>query len=186
MKAFIIHGTFGHPNENWFPWLKQELEKIGFEVFVPAFPTPEGQSLGAWKKVFEEFLPQVDGETIFVGHSLDPAFIINVLERVERPVKACFFVSGFVGSLGNQEFDELNDSIANRGFDWEKVKKNCARFFVFHSDNDPYVSMEKASELAGRLGVEPVVVGEAGHFNEKAGYKEFPLLLKKIREFAGI
>jgi len=183
MKAFIIHGTFGHPQENWFPWLKEELEKLGFEVFVPAFPTPEGQSLESWMRAFEEFLPKVDWETIFVAHSIGPAFVLSVLERLEKPVKACFFVSGFVGSLGKREFDEFNDDIAKREFDWSKIRKNCGRFFLFHSDNDPYVPVEKARNLGRLLGARPIIVKGAGHFNEKAGYKEFPLLLEKIREF---
>lgn len=186
MKAFIIHGSYGHPRENWFPWLKAELEKQGFEVFAPTFPTPEGQSLEAWMKVFEAFLPKVDCETVFVGHSLGPAFVLNVLERLDTPVKACFFVSGFVGTLNNPEFDELNNSFVNREFDWKKIKKNGGKFFMFHSDNDPYVPMEKALELSEKLGIEPIVVKDAGHFNEKAGYVEFPLLLEKIKEFAGI
>lgn len=53
--AFIIHGVGGHPEENWFPWLKKELEKIGYRVFVPKFPTPEGQTLTNWLKTFEPY-----------------------------------------------------------------------------------------------------------------------------------
>ena len=34
-KVFLIHGSHGSPEENWFPWLKQELEKAGLEVIVP-------------------------------------------------------------------------------------------------------------------------------------------------------
>ena len=24
----IVHGTFGHPGENWFPWLAEEIAKL--------------------------------------------------------------------------------------------------------------------------------------------------------------
>jgi predicted alpha/beta hydrolase family esterase len=51
-NAFIIHGSYGHPKENWFPWLKNELEKLNYKVFVPAFPTPQNQSLASWFKTF--------------------------------------------------------------------------------------------------------------------------------------
>jgi predicted alpha/beta hydrolase family esterase len=44
-NIFIIHGSYGNPDENWFPWLKKELEQEGHKVFVPKFPTPEDQSL---------------------------------------------------------------------------------------------------------------------------------------------
>ena len=182
MNVIIIHGSFGSPEENWFPWLKEELEKLGHQVFVPVFPTPEGQSLDAWMKVFEEYRQYLDKETILVGHSLGPAFILNVLEGVNKSVKASFFVAGFVGNLNNPEFDELNRSFADRVFDWEKIKKNGGKFFVFCSDNDPYVPVEKAKELAKKLGIEAEMIKEAGHFNENAGYTKFPMLLKKITE----
>ena len=27
MNVFLVHGTFGKPFENWFPWLEEELSK---------------------------------------------------------------------------------------------------------------------------------------------------------------
>ena len=181
MNTIIIHGSFGSPEENWFPWLKAELEGLGVKVFAPAFPTPEGQNLDVWMKAFEEYKQYLDADSILVGHSLGSAFILNVLEQLNTPVKAAFFVAGFVGSLENPKFDELNRSFAYMRFDWERIKKNCGQFFVFYSDNDPYVPQEKAEELARNLGVEPILVKGAGHFNENAGYTRFELLLERIK-----
>jgi predicted alpha/beta-fold hydrolase len=36
-NIFIFHGTEGHPKENWFPWLKSELEAKDYNVIVPQF-----------------------------------------------------------------------------------------------------------------------------------------------------
>ncbi len=32
--AFIIHGSYGNPEENWIPWLKRELQQYNFDVIV--------------------------------------------------------------------------------------------------------------------------------------------------------
>jgi len=185
-KYFIIHGSYGNPKENWFPWLRKELEKGKKNtVFVPKFPTPENQSLDNWMKTFDEsYLSKVDEDTIFIGHSLGPAFILSVLEKIDlsKPIRACFFVSGFLGLLGNKEFDDVNKTFTDKKFDWNKIKKNCEKFYVFHSDNDPYVSLEKAKELAKKLNTKIILVKNAGHFNKSSGYIKFELLLEKIKE----
>jgi len=181
-NIIIVHGAYGHPGENWFPWLKSELEKLGCVVFVPKFPTPENQSLQNWLKVFEDYKQYLDENSIVVGHSLGPAFLLSILENLDRPIKAAFFVSGFIGFLGNPEFDEVNKSFVDKRFDWQKIRRNCPKFFVFHSDDDPYVPLEKAEQLAKNLGVGVTLVKDAGHFNESAGYANFELLLGKIRD----
>jgi len=181
-NVFIIHGSYGNPDENWFPWLKKELELLGHKVFVPKFPTPENQSLNSWKeafKVYEEFLNK---DSIVVGHSLGPAFLLNILEDRNEPIRAAFFVAGFVSDLGNESFDEINRTFVDRNFDWQKIRRNCGKFFVFYSDNDPYVSKEISEDLAQKLGVEPELIKNAGHFNEKSGYNKFELLLERIKE----
>lgn len=180
-NVFIIHGSYGSPEENWFPWLKEELEKLDCNIFVPKFPTPENQSLETWLKVFEEYEDKIDENSILIGHSLGPAFLLNILEKLNKPVKASFFVSGFLGLLDNPTFDEINKTFTDKEFNWDKIKENCPEFYVFHSDNDPYVSLQKAKELSEKLGVEVLVVKDAGHFNKETGYTNFPQLLEKIK-----
>lgn len=142
-NIFIIHGAYGHPQENWFPWLKSKLEKLGCRVFVPKFPTPKNQTLEKWLKIFEKYKQYLNENSILIGHSLGPAFLLNVLEKLNKPVKAAFFVSGFVGLLGNPDFDKINKTFVDKSFNWKRIKQNCKKFYVFHSDNDPYVPLKK-------------------------------------------
>lgn len=176
-NIIIIHGTGGSPECNWFPWLKSELEKIGCQVFVPKFSTPENQSLESWLKVFEDYKQYLDQDSIIIGHSLGSTFLLSVLEKLKYSTKASFLVSGFIGLLNNSEFDELNKTFVIKNFDWIKIKNNCQKFFVINSDNDPYVPLEKGKELAKNLDTELVVLENAGHINKESGYVEFGFLL---------
>ncbi len=181
-RAFIIHGAYGHPEENWFPWLKKELEKEGIEVYVPKFPTPEGQTLENWIGVFQKYVELLDENSIMVGHSLGPAFILNVLEKGDRKIKAAFLVAPFVGLLGNPTFDNINKTFTDKDFDWDKIRSNCKDFYIYISDNDPYVPLEKGKFLADKLNATLKIIHNAGHFNEAAGYTKFELLLKDIKD----
>ena len=186
MSVIIIHGTKGYPDRNWFPWLKKELEKLGYKVFIPKFPTPENQNLENWLVVLEGYREYIDENTILVGHSIGAAFILDVLERLDHPVRAAFLVAGFIGVLGHPGYDELNDTFANKRFDWGKITRNCKRFYVFNSDNDRYITLEKGNELAKNLGTELIVVKGAGHINQESGYTKFDLILEAIKKEEGI
>ncbi len=173
--VFIIHGAYGHPGENWFPWLKQELEKLGHEVVVPQFPTPENQTLEKWQEVFSNY--KVDQDTIFIGHSLGVPFILSLLEKCKA--KASFLVAGFC-TLPENEFKEGMRTFV-KDFDYERIKSNCKNVYVFHSDNDPYIPLSKAEEIAEKIGAKLMVIKKAGHFNAKAGYTTFRPLLEEIK-----
>lgn len=180
-NIFIIHGAYGSPQENWFPWLKQKLEDLGHEVIVPEFPTPVNQSLESWNKVFSTFSEQINEDSVFVGHSLAPLFILHILEQPATKAKAAFFVSGFLRALNNETFDKINKTFISNNFNWEEIKRSCQKFFVYHSDNDPHVPLEYGKELAKKLGVKAKIIKNAGHFNEAAGYKTFKRLLEDIQ-----
>lgn len=178
--VLIFHGTGGHPQENWFPWLKEKLEKKGCTVFVPAFPTPKGQSLEAWLKVLGSYKKNIDENTIMIGHSLGGLFLLRVLEELPHPLKAAFFVAAPIGIKPIKNFEGDQAFSGNFSFDWKNIKHKAKYFEVFHSDNDSYVSLENGQQLAENLGAKLTLVPHAGHFNTTVGYLEFKLLLEKL------
>jgi len=88
MNFIIIHGVYSNPEDNWFPWLKKELEGQGYEVIVPKMPTPLDQSLESWLRVFSNYESKINEETVLIGHSLGSAFILNYLEKTGKKIKA--------------------------------------------------------------------------------------------------
>jgi len=172
---FIIHGTEGDGNENFFPWLRQSL--AGQEIVTPRFPTPQGQSLDAWRAVFEPYMDKLQ-DAILIGHSSGCAFILDILQRAELKARAVFLVAGFDGKLGSR-YDELLKTFVERDFDWDKIRQSAGRFYCYNSDNDPYVPSQMGVRIAQKLGGQITLMNNMGHFN----VKEFPLLLQDIRMF---
>jgi uncharacterized protein len=181
-NIIIVHGTYGNPEGNWFPWLKSELENIGCRVFTPTFPTPKNQSLESWLEVIEDYKQYINEDTIVVGHSLAPAFLLSVIETLDQPIKSAFLISAFVCLLGNPEFDELNKTFVTKSFNWDLIKKNCNTFHIINSDNDPYVPIQEGQKLAKELDVDLTVIKDGGHLNSESGYTEFSFLLDEIKK----
>lgn len=180
MNVFIFHGTAGHPKENWFPWLKMELEKVGVETVVPQFPTPVGQSFEAWMEVLKPHLPKITFETILIGHSLGCIFTLRLLETLSQPVKLTVLVGAPIGIRPIQNYKSDYEFSNGFNFDWQKIKQKSKNFIVYHSDNDPYVSLANGQELAKCLGVNLTFVPNAGHFNKAAGYTSFEHIINKL------
>lgn len=178
-EVFIFHGTAGSPDGNWFPWLKRELEKLGCKVIVPKFPTPGGQSLESWLAILGEYKSQITENTILIGHSLGGLFLLRVLERLPRRVTAAFFVAAPVGVRPILYYDG-DEKFSGFKFNWTEIKKKAGRFSVYHSDNDPYVSLGNGEELAKQLGVQLTFIPNACHFNAESGYTKFDRLLEDI------
>ncbi|MFA6073290.1 MAG: alpha/beta hydrolase [Candidatus Woesearchaeota archaeon] len=178
-NIIIIHGSFGNPKENWFPYMKKELELKGHRVFIPKFPTPK-QSLTSWMKIFEKYQKYLNENTIIIGHSLGPSFLLSVLEKSNIKIKAAYFVSGFIGDLGNNEFDKINKTFTTKKFNWSLIKNNCKYFCVINSNDDPYVPLKKGKELSKKINAEFIILKNAGHINTSSNYKTFPFLLNKV------
>lgn len=173
-NAFIIHGSNASKDDHWFPWLEEKLNEKGYNVVRPQFPIGEKQTLSNWLETLKPHKEKLDDAVVF-AHSLGVPFVINVLNRWDVNLQALFLVSGFVGELEVEGGPNVDD-FAEREFDWEKIKASAESFEIIHSDNDPYVPLDKAKELAEKLDTFVKVVEGAEHFQAKSGYEQFDLL----------
>ncbi|MGD9680933.1 MAG: RBBP9/YdeN family alpha/beta hydrolase [Candidatus Obscuribacterales bacterium] len=184
MRIIVIHGSYGSPEGNWFPWLKRELESSGHQVLIPRFPTPGDQSLTIWKAVLADEVERIDSSCILIGHSIGAGFVLNILEDLaSEPVRASCLIAGFLGDLGLPDFDSINNSFVNRDFDWARIKASAGDLLVMSGDNDPYVPLDRGKELAERLSVSLEIVPGGGHLNAESGFTSFPLLVEKLRPY---
>jgi predicted alpha/beta hydrolase family esterase len=179
MNAFIFHGTAGHPEENWFPWLRTKLESIGCPTIVPQFPTPENQTLDRWFETLKPFRSEIGSDTILFGHSLGGTFLLRLLEDLKTPVRTSVIVAAPIGIPPIKNWDE-DQPFIGKPFRWDQIRATSQRFIVIYSDNDPLVGLENGRLLSQRLGTELTLIPGAGHFNAAAGYLEFPRLLAEI------
>jgi uncharacterized protein len=181
----LIHGTYGSPTENWFPWLREQIRDAGHNVKTPSFSTPDGQSLTSWRRQFDEQVGSIGSDCVLVGHSLGALFMCDLLERSQKPIRASFFASGFSSLLGNPEFDVPNATFVRSDFDWKRIRKNGGKMFAYFGDNDPYVPKKASEEFASKLGVHPKVISGGGHLNDSAGFKKFDVLWADLSPLLG-
>lgn len=180
-KVIIVHGTLGAPTGNWFPWLQSQLEKENIEVACPKLPTPDGQNFTSWKDVFARELDRPKDEIVLVGHSIGASFVIRMAEETTTTYRALFPVCPFDKTLGIEGYDALNASFVEHSFDWDKIRKGALHKCCFAGDNDPYVPLSTAEEVAKAMAAEFIVIANGGHLNTESGYTDFPQLLSHMR-----
>jgi hypothetical protein len=183
-NALILHGTNGTSQHNWFPWLKNELEKKDWKVWVPDLPGADVPNLKRYSNfLLEDNDWNFNSESYLIGHSSGAMAIMGLLQALpkETIVDACILVGAFKDSLGEKNLEEIFEE----PFDFEYIKQRAKKIVFIHSDNDPYCPLYHAEYLSNKLGAELIVQEGQKHFSigtygEK--YKEFPFLLEVIEK----
>ena len=192
-QVIIFHGLGGSPRSAWIPELKSRLKAEGYEVVVPRFPASKRFYLRArfkdyfpgiktptfddWYRYFQSLGVRVDENTILVGHSLGGAFILKLLERLDRPVKAAVLVAAPAGATKGHLYIAARDFTGGFSYDWAKIRSRAARFVVFQSDNDQTVALPNGQLIATNLGVDLKTVSGGGHWT----FRDVSQLLIEIK-----
>lgn len=180
-NIFLIHGSYGNPYKNWFPWLKQELGKRKRNCIVPSFPTPYKQDYESWSEILKSYLRvgYITEETTFITHSLGGIFIVKFLIENKVKIKKLITVAGF-NHLKFEDDYKLYESFYTSEEKLQEIEKYCKERICIYANDDPYVPEPEALHFANLISAEKVIIKNAGHFNEKAGYKEFKEILNYL------
>lgn len=175
----LVHGSFGSPFVNWFPYLRNEIEKRNLVVYTPDFPTGVGyQNYNNWESVLESYVRAglINKDTVIYAHSIAPIFVCHFLVNHKIKVKRLISVCGFNNYFGiNEEYDNVNRTMY---FDnLEEVKKYAEEIVCLYSKNDPYVKYDAEKKFADTIATKQIVIEDGGHLNSESGYTEFTQLL---------
>lgn len=181
-NAIIFHGSGNDHSGNWFPWLKIELEKSGYIVWVPDMPNSETPDKEAYLKTVFTKNWNFDKDTVLVGHSSGATFILRLLEKLPEniKIKKAILVAAPINKGTIPEYFKYKESMVSNPFDWDKIKNSCEKFYYVCSDNDPYqCGVDQAKIIQQNLGGEIILRKGEGHFNLESGpqYHKLPLIL---------
>lgn len=188
-NIFIIHGSYGNPQENWFPWLKKELSKLGHKVFVPQFPIPkndsEGHELKQWIETFNDYKSYLDKDSVIIAHSRGCSFAFQLLPALGIKIDGLFLVGPFV------DYDQWRpdvytkyDSFQAKPYLWKRLRQLINYTEIFQSTND-VIPISEGQFIADWLHGKINIVKNAGHFNVAYDKKfvKFPFLLEQVKKF---
>ena len=182
-NALILHGTdfdkvLNQRFNNWFPWLKKELEILGYDVWVPELPEAWHPDLERYWNFLKDF--NFNEETIIIGHSSGGAMVFGLLHKLppEKKIRLAVSVAGFYKDEGWNCGGLFSES-----YNWKKIIEQAEKILVFWSPNDPYILKDQIEYLTKQLHIKPVIFPNKGHFNIESNkdYKQFPELLEMIK-----
>lgn len=184
-RAVILHGTDGSPQENWFLWLKEQLEERKYEVWLPQLPDAHEPNA----KRYTDFLISSGWnfqDNLLIGHSSGAVEILHLLQHLSEgiTIETAVLVSAFPHTLAEEPgWQQLKD-LFEEPFDFTKIRDKAGQFLFVHGDNDPWCNPKQAENMAKALSAEFILLPQGQHFSASLDpvYTQFPELIRLLEE----
>lgn len=146
----LLHGYRSSPDENFFPWLKKELENRGYRVQAPnlpnsAKPRVEEQVSYVLKNV------SFDKNTVLLGHSLGSVVALKTLEKLECRIRKTVLVGGFMENKF-VDGDNFEPYVFDWKFDVQKISRNAGVVVSLRDLTDDSVPQYQPKKITEKLG----------------------------------
>ena len=174
-SALILHAWLNGPDAHWYPWLKNELQKLDYQVSLPEIPTMNTKlpSLSKQMNFIKKRIP-LDENFVVIGHSLGALLGLRLAEKFK--FKKLILVAGW-------DFNDLTEEhrlFWRNRINHQTIKQNVKQIYCISSDNDPYYTACLANEMCTRLAGKFLLIKGAGHFTKKDGIDSLPQIIKYI------
>lgn len=177
MRIIFIPGNGGgSPKDNWFPYLKTELEKLGVHVVASEFPDNDLARESYWIPFLKNDL-KADENTILVGHSSGAIAAMRYAEN--NPLLGSVLVGVYHTDLGIPK--EIQSGYFNRPWNWDAIVQNQKWILQFASTNDPWIPIDEARFVQKKLKTDYYEYTDQGHFGGDYTKLTFPELLEALR-----
>lgn len=170
-KALILHGWRANPQAIWFPYVKENLERSGYSVFVPELPGGHLPKLDEWLEIIKSY--PINENWVLVGHSLGGVAILRYLQEIDFKVSQAIIVASPYNAM---DFEGL-DSFFDKPFDWEAIKNHAERIDLVYENEDPVVPLDHGQWFAKNLQAPLHIIDGCMH----TCVNELPILLEIIK-----
>lgn len=156
----ILHGYTEHNDTEFFPWLKNQLESLGYKVQLPELPDTDAPSE---REQVEYVIRNVafDEKTILIGHSLGGVVAMKTLEKLPAGIFGLGLIApgGLEKQFWTEDF-ELDRRTGKRkqylaGFDFEydfaRIASKIKKCTILGTDNDADYRLPWMKYLAEKL-----------------------------------
>ena len=180
-NVIMIHGYNAIPKI--YEWLKEKLEKQGYLVIVPKFPTQEGVVYDKWSKIFDDYKNDINEETIIIAHSIGNEFIIKYLATNTLKINLYISLAGFAEKFEAEGKEDLNRAVKEFLVTEKEVEifnKLVNEKYSIYSDNDHIVPLEVLEKYSKVIGAKSLLIKGIGHMGKKSGLETIPEVLEII------
>lgn len=178
IKAVFAPGNGGGSvHENWFVYLKKELENMGITVAAKDFPDPMLAREKYWLPFLKNEL-HADENTIIIGHSSGAIAAMRYAEK--NKILGSVLVAPYYTDLGDDS--EKESGYFNRPWDWEAIKKNQKFIIQFNSTDDPWIPIKEARFVHEKLDTDYHEFTDQGHFGGDREKPTFPELIAALKK----
>lgn len=168
---------------DWRPWLKIELEKLGYQILLPDMPDIDTPVIKKWVEKLAEVVGTPDSNTYFIGHSIGCQTILRYLETIDTVVGGALFVAGWFNleNLEDEETEKIAKPWIENPINIEKIKMILLKSTLLISDNDPFGAFKENKQKFTELGSKIVILRNAGHITKEDGFTEAPVLIEEFQ-----
>lgn len=181
-KCLVLHWRWWNDNGDWFPWLKDELEKKNIETIIPNLPYTDIPVYEQQIEFVEKYKDILNEWDIIIWHSLGCKLAMHIVDKFKLKYLKLILVAPVYPWLWEdgwkKMFWDAHETITPYFNEQVSFDELWNKYTAFLSDDDPFIDMDKAKKYLSNLeNIEFIEFENKWHFNEY----ELPKLFDYIK-----
>ena len=174
-RFIFVHGNqTPHWSFAWAPWLKAQLESLGFETFFETMPDSIIARSEYWLPFLKDHV-RVGKNDVIIGWSSGAVAAMRYAEA--NVIRGSILVAPCYTDLDDEI--EKQSGYYDTPWQWQAIQSNQENIALVYGDDDPFIPQSEFEFIAGQLDPKVIKIHGGKHFIER---QEFPEVLEYIQQ----